>query len=147
MAWPPVDELVRGWIQRSYLEEYRWWLELVLDEFAFLEARGYTLPMDDLKGVKFHQKGNYVWFTGPGRDVVIEYDPESSFITADLWEHQVSAAGRFTSLDEALLATGSAGTPPPRSPLDRTAIEATIRWWANGLRANAAELLGPPRSA
>jgi hypothetical protein len=38
------------------------------------------LPRDDLKGVKFHQQGSYVWFDGPGRDVVIEYDPESAFM-------------------------------------------------------------------
>jgi hypothetical protein len=41
MAWPAVDELVWGWVQRSYLKEYRWWLELVLDGFAFLEGLGF----------------------------------------------------------------------------------------------------------
>jgi hypothetical protein len=141
VAWPAVGELVRGWVQRSYLKEYGWWLELVLDEFSFLEPLGYSLPRNDLKGVKFHQKGSYVWFEGPRRDVVIEYDPESSFIKADLWEGDASTPGRFKSLDEALLATGSAGTPPARSPLDRRAVEATIRWWAKGLRDDAANLL------
>jgi hypothetical protein len=141
VVWPSIDDLVRGSGQRSYLKEYRSWLQVVLDEFAFLEAFGYSLPRDELKGVHFHFRGNYVWFQGPSRDVVIEYDPESEFIMANLWEDEASTAGRFTSLDQALLATGSAGEPPGRSPLDRAAIEETIRWWANGLRANATDLL------
>jgi hypothetical protein len=144
MPWPPVDELVGGRVQRSYLNDCRWWLDLVLNEFAFLEPLGYSLPQHETKGVHFHQKGNYVWFEGPRRDVVIEYDPESSFIRADLWESDASTPGQFMSLDEAVVATGSAGMWPARSPLDRPTVEATIRWWAKGLRANAANLLAFP---
>lgn len=147
MSWPAVDELVRGSIQRSYLRQYRWWLELILDEFRFLQGLGYSLPTDDpAVGVKFHQKGNYIRFTGPGRDLVVEYHPESSFITADLVEGDSAQTPRFVSLDQALLATGSVNRPPARSPLDRPAIEATIRWWAKGLGANAA-VLGPASSS
>lgn len=142
MVWPTIDELVIGWVQRSYLKEYRWWLQLITDEFAFLAPLGYSLPRSDVAGVKFHQKGNYVWFHGPGRDVVIEYDPESSFLDAVLWEEDGSDAGRFIPLDAVLLAVPPAVQPPSRVPLDRPAIEANVRWWANGLRAAAQSLLG-----
>jgi hypothetical protein len=141
VPWPAVDELVRGSIQRSYLKRYRWWLELVLAEFSFLEPLGYSLPPGNAKGVKFHQKGNYVWFTGPGRDVVIEYDPESSHMSANLWQDDPSPEGRFLSLDAALIAAGATGAPPSRSPLDQAAVAATVAWWATGLRASAGALL------
>ena len=82
MVWPAIDDLVRGTGQRWWLKDHGWWLELVLDEFAFLEGLGYSLPRDDVKGVHFHFRGHYVWFQGPSRDVTIEIDPETSFMKA-----------------------------------------------------------------
>ena len=148
MAWPPVDELVTGWVERSYLKKYGWWLNSVLDQFAFLEPLGYSLPSGADNGVAFHQKGNNVWFRGPGRDVVINYDPESRppFIWAELVDGDLAAGGRLISLDTLLAASGIAESPPSRSPLDRNAIEATIGWWAKGIHGDPAELLALPAS-
>ena len=137
MSWPTIDELVTGRIERSYLRRDGWWAELVLDTFAFLEPLGYSLTGSDMAGIHFHQKGNYIWFHGPGRDLAVEYDPESRLIDAALWDGAAQ-----TALDQAILSLEPNADVPMLKPLDQRAVQATVRWWAGHLERNADELLG-----
>ena len=136
-----VEDLVKGWIQRSYLERDGWWAQLVLDEFAFLDELGFSLVASSWAGVHFHQKGHYVGFVGPRRDIAVDYDPDDPkrvTIGASLVEHDPP---RFVSLDEVLAEHIPGVEMPRRKPLDRDAVEANVRWWADGLRQIAPEVL------
>jgi hypothetical protein len=133
-----MEDLVQGWVQRTYLKADGWWAQLVLDEFSFLDDLGFSLTDAEWAGIHFHQKGHYVAFTGPRRDVVIEYDPETKTIGAEIVEHDPS---RFISLDGLISDHIPDEKPPPRSPLDRVAVEANVRWWAAGLRRIARDVL------
>ena len=131
MRAPRVDDLVKGWVHRSYLERYGSWAQPVLDEFAFLLESGFSLTGSEVAGVHFHQNGHFVWFVGPDRDVAVDYDPETNSVAADVVEHDPP---RFTSLDELITRHVPGAVVPRRQPLDRPAIEETVRWWAAGLR-------------
>jgi hypothetical protein len=133
-----LPELVMGWIERSYLKSDGWWAELVLDQFAFLKDWGYGLTGSPIAGVHFHQKGHYVCYHGVTRDVSIEYDPESEMIQARVVE---LANDLSTPFDELILRRKPEGRIPRRTPLDRPAIEENVRWWADGLRSIATEVL------
>jgi hypothetical protein len=133
-----VLELVRGWIQQSYVRHDGWWAQLVLDEFGFLLDRGFSLTSSEMAGVHFHQKGHYVWFDGPTRDVAVDYDPETNTIGADVVEHD---GPRFIPLDGLIARFVPDARVPSRSPLDRSAIEENVRWWAAGLKEIASEVL------
>jgi len=136
-----VEDHVKGWVQRSYLKRDGWWAQLVLDEFAFLDDLGFSLSANDFAGIHFHQKGHYVAFVGPHRDVVVDYDPDDPkrvTIGADVVEHDPH---RFIPLDSLLAQHDPGAQPPSRTPLDRASIEANVRWWADGLRRIAPEVL------
>ncbi len=136
MPWPSIDELVAGWVHRSYLKRDGWWAEHVLEAFAFLQPLGYSLTGSELAGVHFHQKGHYIWFHGPGRDVTLEYDPETRVIGAALWGDNT-----YEPLDRGLLELEPGAVIPSRVPLSRDAIDANIAWWAEGLQRQAESLL------
>ena len=94
-----VEDLVKGWIQRSYLERDGWWAQLVLDEFALLDDLGFSLVASSWAGVHFHQKGHYVGFVGPRRDIAVDYDPDDPkrvTIGASLVEHDPPGSSRST---------------------------------------------------
>jgi hypothetical protein len=133
-----VDDLVKGWVQRSCLKRDGWWAQLVLDEFDFLRGLGFSLTGSEMAGVQFHQKGHFVGFRRSDRDVVIEYDPETDTIGADVIEHREN---KFVPLDDLILLHVPDAQPPARSPLDRTTIEENVRWWAAGLRQIASDVL------
>ena len=133
-----LEDHVKGWVQRTYLKRDGWWAQLVLDEFSFLDDLGFTLTGSEWAGIHFHQKGHYIAFTGPRRDVAIGYDPEAKTIDADLVEHDPQ---RWIPLDGLILQHMPDGQSPPREPLDRQAVEANVRWWAAGLRRLAPEVL------
>ena len=133
-----LPELVKGWIQRSYLKSCGWWAALVLDEFTFLKDLGYTLTGEPTAGVHFHQKGHYVSYHGVRHDVTIEYDPESEVLQA--WVVDV-AIPLMTPLDDLILGHDPEVRVPRRTPLDRAAIEENVRWWAAGLREIASDVL------
>jgi hypothetical protein len=101
----------QGWVQRSYLKRDGWRAQLVMA------------------------------FVGPRRDVAVAYDPDDPkrvTMGADVVEHDPV---KFIPLD-ALIAQHIAGAhPPSSSPLDRAAIEANVRWWADGPRRIASEVL------
>lgn len=141
MAGLRVEDHVKGWVQRSYLKRDGWWAQLVLDEFAFLDDLGFSMSGSDWAGIHFHQKGHYVAFVGPRRDVAVEYDPDDPkrvTIGADVVEHDPP---RFMPLDGLISQHIAGEQSPSRTPLDRAAIEANVRWWANGLRRIASEVL------
>jgi len=134
-----ADDLVKGWVQRSYLKRDGWWAQLVLDEFDFLRGLGFSLTGSDMAGVQFHQKGHFVCFQRSDRDVVVEYDPETDTIGAVVIEH---GGPRFIPLDDLiLLHIPGAQRLPARSPLDRATIEENVRWWAAGLQQVASDVL------
>ena len=134
-----VEDHVNGWVQRSYLKRDGWWAQLVLDEFSFLRDLGFSLTGSKWAGIHFHQRGHYVTFIGPRRDVSIGYDPDDTkTIDAHVVEHDPP---KFIRLD-GLIAQGLPGTQPPRrQPLDREAVETNVRWWADGLRRIAGDVL------
>ena len=138
IATTRVEDHVTGWVQRSYLKRDGWWAQLVLDEFSFLDDLGFSLTGSEWAGIHFHQKGHYVAFVGPRRDVAIEYDPETNTIGADIVDHDPR---RFTPLDQLIAQHIPGEEPPQREPLDRETISATVRWWAGGLRRIAPEIL------
>jgi hypothetical protein len=133
-----VDDLVKGWVQRSYLKRDGWWAQLVLDEFDFLRGLGFSLSGSEMAGVQFHQKGHFVDFHRSDRDVVIEYDPETDTIGAVVIDH---SPHRWIPLDDLILRHVPGAQPPTRAPLVRAMVEANVRWWAAGLRHVASEVL------
>lgn len=54
-----LDELVTDWVSRTYLKRDGWWAEQVIEQFCFLEERGFDKP-----DVQFHQEGHYVRYRG-----------------------------------------------------------------------------------
>jgi hypothetical protein len=139
MTGDSVEDQVKGWVQRSYLKRDGWWAQLVLDEFSFLRDLGFTLTGSDWAGVHFHQRGHYVGYTGPRRDLAIGYDPEDTkTIDAHVVEYHPS---RFIALDGLIAERLPEAHPPRRQPLDREAVEANVRWWADCLRRIAADVL------
>jgi hypothetical protein len=96
-----VDDLVKGWVGRSYIKRDGWWAQLVLDEFSFLDDLGFSLTRSESAGIHFHQKGHYIAFAGPQRDVVIDYDPETKTMGASVLEHDPP---RFIPLDDLIVA-------------------------------------------
>jgi hypothetical protein len=136
-----VEDHVKGWVQRTYIKADGWWAQLVLDEFSFLGGLGFSLSGSEWAGIHFHQKGHYVAFVGVRRDVVIEYNPDDPArvtIGADLVEHDPPT---FIALDGLIAQHIPGEHPPPRQPLDREAVEASVRWWADGLHRIASEVL------
>jgi len=68
-----LNTLVRGRIERTYLDrDDGYWADLVLSEFAFLEARGGRLA-----AIAFHQKGDSITYEGPWGSVVLELAPDN----------------------------------------------------------------------
>jgi hypothetical protein len=136
-----VEDYVKDWVSRTYLKSDGWWAQLVLDEFAFLDELGFTLTGSEWAGIHFHQKGHYVAFDGLRRDVVVEYDsddPKMVTIGAVVVEHEPQ---RFIPLDGLIAQHIPGAHPPSRTPLVRASIEANVRWWADGLRQIASEVL------
>jgi hypothetical protein len=133
-----VEDYVKRRVDRSYLESNGWWAQLVLDEFSFLDDLGFSLTGSPLAGVHFHQKGHYIRFTGPRRDVTVDYDPESKWIGADIVE---SYPTMYIPLDGLIAQYLPNAEPPPRRPFDREMVGANVRWWAAGLRQIASNVL------
>jgi hypothetical protein len=136
-----VEDHVKGWVQRTYLNADGWWAQLVLDEFAFLDDLGFSLTSSEWAGIHFHQKGHYVAFVGPRRDVSIAYDPDDPArvtIDAHVVDHDPPL---FIPLDGLIAQYLPGEQPPSRVPLDRAAVEANVRWWAHGLRRIGADVL------
>jgi hypothetical protein len=137
-----AEDHVKGWVQRTYLKRDGWWAQLVLDEFGFLADHGYSLHGGELVGIHFHQRGHYIWFVGPRRDVVVDYDPDDPgrvTIGAQLIEHDDPPT--VTTLDAVLSHHLPGALPPPRALLDRESVETNVRWWAAALRRVASEVL------
>jgi hypothetical protein len=134
-----LPNLVKGSIQRSYLEQDGWWATLVLDEFAFLQDLGYKLTGSPTAGVHFHQRGHYISYHGPRVDVSVGYDPDDTqTIDATVFDPSIPL---FTPLDQLILGRHPAASVPRRTPLDRSAAEENVRWWAAGLRSIAPDVL------
>lgn len=133
-----VEDLALGWVNSGYIKRDGWWAQLVLDEFAFLRDMGFSITGSAMAGVHFHQEGSYIAFGRPDRDVIIEYDPETDTIGAGIVQRDESSALR---LDDVILERNPNALLPTRSPLDRANVEANVRWWADGLRAYAKDVL------
>jgi hypothetical protein len=133
-----VEDLALGWTNRSYIKRYGWWAQLVLDEFDFLRDPGFSMTGSAMAGVHFHQEGSYVAFGRPDRDVVIEYDPETQTIGAGILQRDEP---RSLPLDDVILERNPEARLATRSPVNRTNVEANVRWWAGGLRAVAKDVL------
>jgi hypothetical protein len=141
MGFGRVDDHVKGWVQRSYLEQDGWWAQLVLDEFAFLDDLGFSLTEEEWVGVHFHQKGHYVCFAGPRGEVVIAFDPDDPRWWAIGADVVTRNPPRRESLDHLISRYLPEARPPAILPLDRPAVEANVRWWADGLRRIASDVL------
>ena len=133
---PRVDDLVTDRIGRTYLKRDGWWAQLVLDEFDFLLGLGFKLTGSGMAGIHFHQKGHYIWFDGPRRDVAIDYDPELERMGASVVEHRglEDVGPAFLDLDGLIAQHDPAARRPSRSPFNRAAVEDNVRFWAAGLR-------------
>src|SRR4029077_5063590 len=46
-----VEDHVTGWVQLSYLKRDGWWVQLVLDEFSFLDDLGFSLTGSEWAGI------------------------------------------------------------------------------------------------
>lgn len=76
---------------------------------------------------------------GAASDVTIGYDPDDmKTIHAHVVEHDPP---KFIPLDGLITERLADTHPPRRQPLDREAVEANIRWWADGLRQIASDVL------
>jgi hypothetical protein len=133
-----VEDLAQGWVNRSYIKRDGWWAQLVLDEFDFLRGLGFSMTGSEMAGIHFHQEGHFIGFHRPDRDVVIEYDPETLTIGAAVIRRDEPGLSR---LDDLILARVPDTRVPTRSPLDRASVDASVRWWAAGLRNIASEVL------
>jgi hypothetical protein len=130
-----LDALVRDEVQRTYLAaDDGYWADLVLSEFAFLEdERG-----GRLWAIGFHQKGDYVCYTGPWGEVVVEFAPDNYpdgkwiFARAALHGPRATFEGEL----DRLVRERIPGTQPPQSAsLDHSTIAANVRLWADVLKA------------
>jgi hypothetical protein len=129
-----LDGLINGAVRRTYLSsDDGFWADLVLEEFAFLEDRGYALSE-----ISFHQNGDFIEYRGPRGTIVLEFFPDGNDISAhvSLGGGQVSFAGELDRLAR------EPDLPlPPKSPLNRATISLNVNFWAATLRTAADELL------
>jgi hypothetical protein len=136
-----LEDYIRGWVQRTYVKQDGWWAQLVLDEFAFLADLGFSLAGEAWVGIHFHQRGHYIRFSGQRRDVILEFDPDDPdrwTIGAEVFDHQANA---YVTLDELIFRQLPQARMPVRRPVKREVVEANVRWWAEGLRQIASEVL------
>jgi hypothetical protein len=129
-----LNALLQGKIERTYLRaDDGYWADIVLTEFAFLEERGGRVD-----AVAFHQKGDYIDYIGPWGHVTLEFAPanypDGRWIwgSADLRSDHGAFCG---DLDRLVRERHRDTTLPSTSSLDRRAIEASVRAWAETLRA------------
>jgi hypothetical protein len=130
-----LDGLIRDPIERTYLaRDDGYWADLVLTEFAFLEERGGRLD-----AIAFHQKGDYVSYTGPWGRVWIEFAPDN--YPGGQWLYGgASLRGTGVEFDGDLDRLARERQPaiplPPAAPLDRATIALNVRFWAELLRGS-----------
>jgi hypothetical protein len=91
-----------------------------------------------MAGIHFHQQGHFIGFQRSDRDVVIEYDPKTHTIGAGVIRRDEP---HWSRLDDLILSRRRDARFPTRTPLDRSSVEATVRWWAAGLRDIASDVL------
>jgi hypothetical protein len=71
--------------------------------------------------------------------VSVGYDPDDTqTIDATVFDPSIPL---FTPLDQLILGRHPAASVPRRTPLDRSAAEENVRWWAAGLRSIAPDVL------
>jgi hypothetical protein len=128
-----LNTLVRGRIERTYLDrDDGYWADLVLSEFAFLEARGGRLA-----AIAFHQKGDSITYEGPWGSVVLELAPDNhpNGTWIDASANLKSARGAFRGRLDTLVQERRAGAELPSiARRDRATISACVRLWADVLR-------------
>jgi len=127
-----LDALIRDPVERTYLDaDDGYWADLVLSEFSFLEERGGRLAE-----VAFHQKGDYVTYTGPWGEVVVQFAPDN--YPGKWFYTDARLRGRTATFEgdlDRLLRERMPDRPlPPSAPLDRAMIAANVRAWADALR-------------
>jgi hypothetical protein len=129
-----LNALVRDEVERTYLPaDDGYWADLVLAEFAFLEARSGRLD-----ALAFHQKGDYIRYVGPWGRVTLEFAPDNYPGGPWIWGSVDlrSEHGAFRGELDRLVRERHRDTPlPSTSSLDRAAIDANVRAWAETLRA------------
>jgi hypothetical protein len=129
-----LDRLIQDEVQRTYLEtDDGYWADLVLSEFGFLEEREGRLD-----AIAFHQKGDYIRYSGRWGTVVLEFMPdnypEGRWIEASA--RLRGAARTFEGSLDSLI--GETKLDPPRptlAPVDRETIRANVHAWAEALRS------------
>jgi hypothetical protein len=126
-----LDNAIRDPMSRTYLSAIDGaWADLVLVEFAFLEDRGGSVD-----AIAFHQKGDYIRYSGPWGSVVLEFAPDNYpplwlSSRAELHGH----AGDFVGELETLRETRMPDRLPRVERLDEPTIAVHVRRWAEVLR-------------
>lgn len=132
-----LDGLVRSEVQRTYLSGHDgFWADRVLDEFTFVEERGYVL-----EEIYFHQHGDYILYRGAYGTVLLEFFPDGGQIQAHA--SLEGAEESFSGELDRLAVERTDFRLPAKLPLDRFTIATNVRFWADVLRSVADEFLGP----
>lgn len=128
-------ETIRSMLGRLSETGLEWWVDLVKDEFRFLENYGF-----EVKEVHLDFLGNYVRYQSPTHEVVVAYEPESTGALEATIERR-TAGEPSPVVIETLIRKRTPGVPlPPKTPLSRSVVTTVVQFWATNLRQMSDEL-------